>query len=251
MVFSDTTNKNGIIQRIEDACNLGDAGITGNSTLFLKITGYVNDYMKKVASALMEVDKMWKFDDYNYTDFPRGTATLVAGRRDYTLPAATTGGNAATLLGVIKVAVLDTNSTAQERTLQLTNLDEADLNNMYPSATPGLPFLYKLVSNSIKMWPIPSSTYCTMTSGLVVYFKRTPKPFDTTTTDAVEPGFVSTWHDILIYGAAATYLLPKNPKLAGAYFQLVNDHIDKLQDDFANMNDDVKNRIMPVRRSSR
>lgn len=249
MVLNDTTLKDGVVQHCEDFCNLGDAGITGNTTLFKKFVSNINIGNKLVASALMKVDARWKFDDYNNTDFPRGSATLVSGQRDYTLPAATTGGNAATLLGVTKIAVLDTNSTPQERTLKLTNLPEADLNNIY--AVSGLPEVYRLIGNSVKMWPAPSATYCTLASGLIVYFQRTPKPFDTTTTDAVEPGFMATHHILLSYFASYLYLLPKQKDLALSYLQMFNAGLEVLQVDYANMNDDNKNRITIKHRSSR
>ena len=134
MQFSDTTNKNGIIQNIESLCGLGDGGITGNTTLFYKITAYVNNAYNKIAIAILQSDKRWKWDDFNNTDFPRGAATLVSGQRDYTLPAATASGNAATLLGIHKIAVLDANSTPQEIVLKLTDRSEASLNNQYSSS---------------------------------------------------------------------------------------------------------------------
>lgn len=251
MVLNDIPNKDGIIQHCEDFCNLGDAAISGNTTLFKKFVSNINIGNKKIAAALIAVDKMWKFDDYNNTDFPRGTANLVNLQQDYTLPAATVSGNPATLLGLTKIAVLDTNSTPQERTLTLTNRDESDLNNQYRADTPGLPYLYKTIGNSIKMWPRPSSMYCTMTSGLVVYFKRTPKPFDTTTTDAMEPGFLSTHHILLSYYASYLYLLPKQKDLASEYLQLFNSGIEQLQDDYSDLNDDNKSQITTVHRSSR
>src|SRR3989344_5005180 len=167
MQYSSTSDNNGIIQNIESLCNLGDAGITGNTNLFLKVTGFINNAYNKVAIAMLQADKKWRWDDFNYTDLPRGTTTLVNGQRDYTLPAATSGGNAATLLGLQKIAVLDTGS--QERVLKLTNKSEADLNNQYSNS--GLPRFYKLVGNSIKMWPAADNgVSVTLTSGLIAYF---------------------------------------------------------------------------------
>ena len=249
MVFNDTTSKDGVIQQCEDFCLLGDAGITGNTLLFKRFTSWVNSANKLVASALMKVDARWKFDDYNYTNFPRGVADLTANQHDQTLPAATTSGDASTLLGVTKIAVLDTNSTPQERILVLTDLPESDLNNIY--SVGGLPCVYKLISNSVKMWPAPTSTYCTMLSGFIVYFQRTPTPFATSGTDSIQPGFLSPYHILLAYYASYMFFLPRQRDLALSYLQLFNDGIDKLQEDYSNLNDDNKSRIMPVHRSSR
>lgn len=247
MQFSDTTNKNGIIQNIESLCNLADAAITGNTTLFLKITGFVNNTYNKVALAILQADKKWKWDDFNYTDFPRGAATLVSGQQDYTLPAATTSGNAATLLGVHKIAVLTTDS--QERTLRLTNKSEAQLNNEHLNTT-GLPTVYKLLGNSLKMWPSPDSASCTLTSGLIVYFGRTPTQFTTSSTTA-QPGFTSAFHELLQLEASAQYLLPTKPKLAATYMALYISKLNELLDAYPHMNEDNENKIVMRRRSSR
>ena len=249
MQFSDTTNKNGIIQNVESLCNLSDGGITGNTTLFYKITGYVNNAYNKVAIALLQADKRWKWDDFNYTDFPRGAATLVSGQKDYTLPAATTSGNAATLLGVHKIAVFDKNSTPQEIVLKLTDRSEASLNNQYPDS--GLPTVYKLIGNSIKMWPAPDNNVTvTLASGLIVYFGRTPTQFTTSSTSA-QPGFAGAYHELLQLDAAAQYLLPTKAKLAASYLVLYKNMLDEFLDTFPHMNDDNQNKIIMRRRSSR
>lgn len=250
MVYNDTTTKAGIIQLIESLCSLGIGGITSNTNLFYRVTADVNLAYKKVASALLTVDKKWNWDDSNYTDFPRGVGTLVSSQQDYTLPAATAGGNAATLLRLIKIAVLDKNTTPQERILTLTDRPEADLNNQY--SADALPLVYKLIGNSVKMWPSPDNNVTvTLTNGLIVYYQRTPVPFDTSTTNAVEPGFIGSFHDILAYEAAGTYLLPQNPNLATTYLQLASQKLDQLLDAYTNKNAEIENRMIPVYRSSR
>ena len=147
MNYSNTTNKDGIVQNCESLCLLGDAGITGNTTLFAKFNGYINQAYHKVVSAIIAVDKRWAWDDSNYTDHPRGTVTLVTGQKDYTLPVRATSTDASTLLRVTKIAVLDTNSTPQERVLTLTDLPDADLNKIY--SPNGFPTLYKLIGSSV------------------------------------------------------------------------------------------------------
>lgn len=250
MQFNDTTNYNGLIQRCETNCALGRGDISGNTDLLKLFTNYINEANNKVVSALMRVDKRWQHDDYNYTDLPRATADLVSLQQDYTLPAATSGGNASTMLGLVKLAVKDVNSTPLEHVLQLTDLSESQLNNMFRSDTPGLPTYYKLVGNSVKIWPRPSSTYCTMTAGLVAYFKRTPTPFTTTST-TTQPGFMATYHPILALDASATYLKPNNPQLAASYALDFKNGLDDLLNDYADMDEDIKNQIKPVKRNPR
>lgn len=249
MVFSSTTDKNGLIQRIEQLTGLGDAGVSGNATLLKIVTGNVNNAYDKVVEAILKVDKNWKWDDFNYTNFPRATETLVAGQKDYTLPAATAGGNASTLLRVNKICVLDTNSTANEVELWPTNLAESELNDMYQ--TNGKPVYYKLIGNSVKMWPAPDAgVTVTLANGLVIYFQRTYDPFTSADTTQ-QPGFQATYHELLAYGAAATYLLPSNARLATSYLQLFNGGLEELQESRANQNQEVESRIIPRYRSSR
>lgn len=247
--FSDTTNKNGIIQNIESLCNMSDGGITGNTTLLAKITGFVNQANQNVAIALMQVDKRWQYDDFNNTDLPRAAATLVASQRDYTLPAASSSGNAATLLGIVKIVVLDKNSTPQERELKLTNLPEAELNNRYSTA--GLPLVYKLVGNSVKIWPAADAgVNVTLASGLIIYFKRTPVAFTVSST-TTQPGFMAPYHDVLEYEAAGKYMLPINRKLGEGYLDRAAGRLQELLNAYAHENEDSETKIRPIRRSSR
>ena len=248
MVFSSTANKNGIIQNCESLCSLGDAGITGNTILFAKFAGYVNQANLKVVSAIIAMDKRWAWDDSNYSDRPRATATLEASQKDYILPKRIDGADTSTLLRVNKVAVLDTNSTPQERVLTLTDLSEAELNNIY--STNGLPTYYKLIGDSVEIWPATSSTYCTLTNGLIVYFQRSPDPFTSSDTTQ-EPSFPVTFHDLLQLDASATYLLPTNPNLAATYLALFNNRLNLLQEEYAHRSDDNPNRIVPKYRNPR
>ena len=247
--FNDVTNKNGLIQNIESLCRLGDAGISGNATLMAKITGLINQENQNVAIALMQVDKRWQYDDFNNTDLPRAAVTLVNGQRDYTLPAASSSGNAATLLGIVKVVVLDANTTPQERVLLLTNEDEARLNNSH--ATSALPRVYKIIGNSIKIWPAADNgVSVTLASGLIIYFKRTPVAFTTAST-TTQPGFMAPFHDVLEYSVAGKYILPINRKLAERYLNLASVRMAELLDAYAHENEDSETKIRPVRRSSR
>ena len=244
--FSDTSNKNGLIQNIESLCNLSDGGISGNSTLLLKITGFINQANQDVAIALMQADKRWQYDDFNNTDLPRAAATLVADQRDYTLPAASSSGNASTLLGITKIVVLDTDS--QERILTLTDRTEAQLNNAYSSS--GLPVVYKLVGNSVKIWPAANSTGTTLSSGLIIYFKRTPVAFTSAST-TTQPGFMAPYHDILEYAAAGKYMLPLNKKLGDNYLDRASIRLQALLEAYAHENEDSETKIKFKRRSSR
>ena len=247
--FSDTTNKNGLIQNIESLCNLSDGGISGNSTLLAKITGFINQSNQNIAIALMQADKRWQYDDFNNTDLPRATATLVADQRDYTLPAASSSGNASTLLGIVKVVVLDANSTPQERELKLTNKSEAELNVRHSNSA--LPLVYKLVGNSVKIWPAADSgTNVTLASGLIIYFKRTPVAFTTAST-TTQPGFMAPFHDVIEYDVAGKYMLPLNKRLGEMYLDRASLRLKALLEAYSHENEDNETKVSFRRRSSR
>lgn len=234
MVFSDTTNKNGIVQFSEDLCKLGDGGITGDTVLFKKFTSLLNQAYKKVAMALLRVDRRWKFDDTNWTDFPIATIDLVTNQRDYTLPASTSGGNASTLWKVSLVEILGTDGIYHK----IDIMEDGELEN----TDTGTPTKYKLIGNSIRLQNIPVTGSVTLTAGLRITFQRSIVEFTVASTTE-QPGFMDSYHDLLAYDASATYLLPFNSQLAVNYMTIFENRLKLLQKDWANKNDDVVNII--------
>lgn len=226
--FSNTTTKAGIVQFSEDLCKLGDGGITNDTTLFLKFTALINQAYKKVAIALLRVDKRWKWDDTNYTDFPIATIDLVASQRDYTLPASTSGGNASTLWKINKVEILQSGSIYN--TIDLMDLDEEE------STSTGLPSKYRLIGNSIRFQISPTAN---LTNGLRITFQRSIIKFTTASTTE-QPGFIDSYHDLLAYDASSIYLMPINTQLAISYSIIFENRLKLLQTDWSNKNDNVK-----------
>ncbi len=200
MVFNDTSNKNGIIQKIEVLLRFQDGGISGDSTLLKQFTGLINDRYNEICAKILSWSSGWGWDDSNYTDHPRGVANLVGSQRDYTLPVAATSNDASTLLTVERIVVLDASGLEYE--LVPTDKSEASLNLDYLTA--GLPQFYKLTGNSVKIWPSANSSNTTLTNGLIVYFRRTPDQFTSSDTTQ-QPGFALPYHQILAYGAVLDY----------------------------------------------
>lgn len=219
MQYSNTTDKNGCIQYIESLCKLGDGGITGDTTLFKQITSYFNQADKKVSMALLRVDKNWKFDDVNYTDFPIATIDLVASQRDYTLPAATSGGNASTLWKIEKVEVLQTNGEYKEIRLMVDGEEE--------STSVTTPTAYNIIGGSIRFKELPLVS----TGGLRITFQRSGVAFTTASTTQ-QPGYMDAYHDLPCYDAAASYLLPFNADLATRYSNIFESRLLKLESDW-------------------
>jgi len=101
MEFSDTTNKDGIIQMIEKTTHLGDAAVSGSTSELAYFTQLINDWYLATDQWLKGVSRDWYFDDSNQTDFPYATTTIVDNQRDYTLPT--------DLRKLREVEILDTN----------------------------------------------------------------------------------------------------------------------------------------------
>jgi hypothetical protein len=229
MVFSDTTNKNGIVQFTESLCKLGDGGITNDAVLFKQITSYINQAYNKVCVALLRVDKNWKFDDSNYTDFPIATIALVLGQRDYTLPAAVSGGNASTLYKINRIRVK--NSAGIFEDIPLMDSDDVETLDTITS----FPSAYRLIGNSIRFKELLANV--TTTGGLEITFQRSQDDFTVADTTQ-QPGFMNAYHDLLAYDSAASYLLPINQQLAINYMTIFKDRLSELQGDYSNRNDD-------------
>jgi hypothetical protein len=193
MQYSDTTNKNGIIQDEEILLGFGDGGISGDTTRLKQMTSLNNlAYHKASIKFIQNSSPGFIWDDLNYTsNFPRGSQDLVVGQKDYALPTATgtySAANASTLLTVLKIAVLDSNG--QEKVLAESSASEAELNTYYN--TNGQPEVYKLINGSVKVWPAPASGQVTTTNGLVIYFQRSVSEFvynDTTKTPGIPVPF--------------------------------------------------------------
>lgn len=246
MVFSDTTNKNGIIQDIEVLLNFPDGGVTDDATLFAQITGLVNQSYLKVASYAASISPGWQWDDFNHSGFPRGTATLVDEQDDYTLPVATSGASAATLWRVIGVSVLD--SGGNEVKLTPTEVPEAILRERYE--TSGLPAFYRLVQNSAKLYPAPDSGSVTTANGLIVYFERSPDLFTSADTTQV-PGVPEPFHRMISLEAAMDYASARGTQNI-QYLQTKLTELRTQLDDFmSNRNKDDRARLVPRRESYR
>lgn len=82
MQFSNTTQKDGIIQRIEDYTNLGDGVISGDDTLLRKTAADVNETQYDLIVDIMQLQDSFDWDDPYRTDYPIATTPLTTNR-DY------------------------------------------------------------------------------------------------------------------------------------------------------------------------
>ena len=162
----------------------------------------INNAYEDVISWLINADGTWQFDDQNYTDLPIGTQTLVAAQKTYTFNDK--------FLQILEVQVKDIDGNWQI----LRPIDQREYSDLTPLdedfETDGLPEYYdKISDDTIKLFPGPSATYCTLASGLKIKFKRTASLYTSAevTTGTKEPGFASPFHYILAYMAAIPYCM--------------------------------------------
>lgn len=165
----------------------------------------INIAYEQVVAFILGCDGLWQFDDTNYTDFPIGTATLVAGQQDYTFNSAH--------LEIEGVSVLKADATWHK----LTPIDDQTQIGVDPAEffkTDGLPNYYDKQGRSVVLYPGPAAGNVTLASGLKVFFKRTADLYTSAqvTTGTKEPGFASPFHVILAYKAALPYAQSYKPK---------------------------------------
>lgn len=83
MKISDTTNKNGFIQRYERFTQLGDGVVSGDSDLLAIALADGNEAIYDLTTTIMLMQDSFDWDDPYKTDYPIATTPLVAGQRDY------------------------------------------------------------------------------------------------------------------------------------------------------------------------
>ncbi len=189
MEYSNTANSQGIIQDVDFLC-----GTNSSSYPVADKTRNINHAYHDINRLIWECCDYWQYDDANATAFPISTTTLVHGQQDYSIP-----------------------STAQRiRRIEVENLagDWVKLNPLIEEdigvalteylETAGLPAYYDMVDNSIFLYPKPSSAYCTLTSGLKVYYDRDIIEFTTASTTTI-PGFATPFHRLLSLQAAIDF----------------------------------------------
>ncbi len=92
--FSDTTNKNGLLQDAEFMLNLGDAGITGDSSaqaLPKVFTRLINKWLHRLVAFIFLSQDDWTWDDTSNAYYPIANRNMVATQQDYLFSAAAWG----------------------------------------------------------------------------------------------------------------------------------------------------------------
>ena len=199
--FSDTTNRNGLIQLIED--RTGAVSTSGSSYPLGAKTRDINSAFAYFMSLAVDSSGRWQVDDTNQTDYPIATSNLESGRQDYVFN--NDGGTPVNqILDIHRVEIKDANGNW----VLLKSIDESDLDIAIGSfeLTNGTPEYYDKTSNALFLYPSPSYD---STAGLKIYYSRTPSYFTVADTNKVA-GIPDMFHEYLALRPAYMYCLTKN-----------------------------------------
>lgn len=96
-----------------------------------------------VATVILAANSNWEWDDTNKTDFPIGTATMIAGQKDYTLPS--------DFVKIIRIEVKDAGGAWHK----LEQFDETQIQGIglteFMEST-GMPQYYREIGDSYELY---------------------------------------------------------------------------------------------------
>ncbi len=258
LAFSDTTNKNGVIQRCEIACGLGDGGISGNTTLLKQFTGIINSWYQKVVTMILASQTDWDWDDIGTTDgttptqsnYPIATFPLQTAQRDYPLGAS---------VKFLKLKRVDC-------TYDGTNWYKADAFdsgafNPVPRIGMGNDLLldaqvfsdftqpkYDVRALSLFIYPMPTAAQTAAGAKVRIEFTREPSEFvstDTTKTLGIDTPF----QPMIPLGASYEWTSINAPGLAMVIKPMVDDYEARLKEYYPMKDQDELMFLAPIRSS--
>lgn len=168
--------------------------IDTNSTDFpdVKLIRMLNVAQDKVVNAIQIKDRLFQYDDDNYTDLPEGYIDLTEDVNKYNIKE---DENFANILYVAKVFCMGKNGEYYE-----LSKGEIELETLDSVPVTGEPERYRISGKTIVLTPAPDYTNTTETvpqqAKLKVYFARTPKKILVTDT-TLEVGVPTTFHHLL------------------------------------------------------
>lgn len=203
MKFSDTSNKNGIIQQCERTCRLGDSGISGNSKLLKWFTSMINEAGHEVWALIMKSCGGWQYLDSNSdSDDVQVAKNITSGTAKYAI--------AANELTIRQVAVQYESGGPLKDLIPITPErfeSEIGISAQQAANQTGKPTHYILYANYIQLFPCPDYT---LNAGLNVWVDLAQHDFVDTDTTA-EPGFASPFHGTLYRRSSLEYLSVNEP----------------------------------------
>lgn len=241
MVFSNTTDRTGIVELLEDLTNTQSSS-TSSYPLKTK-TRDINNAFANYNMIAQKSSGAWEADDTNQVDYPIITTNLVAGQQDYSFTVDEQGNQ---ILDIYRVELANQDGIFS----QLIPLDEVDMKGVSLTEfmkTQGTAIFYRKTANGIFLYAPTSYNY---TNGLKIYYARTPTYFLSTDTTK-KPGIPDMFHEYLAMRPAYFYALKTGQPTAQAYGNEMLALEDRIGDYYANRSRDTKTQVRTVYRSSR
>src|SRR3990167_176850 len=207
--FNDTSNQDGILQRIEQELGFSEDYITGDTTRRTQWAGSINLALDKVFHIIFGADGRWQFDDSNHTTYPILTGNLVDGQRDYSFTEDSDGN---LVLDIYRVFVR-MSSTAPYYEIFPRDVQsdaEGEISGFIDGLnTEGRPQTYDKTATGIFIDPIPNAN---STAGLKIYVNREGSYFTSSdvTAQTKIPGFAGLYHLYCVYEPAYQYAMANN-----------------------------------------
>ena len=246
--FSDTSNKNGIVQEVERELGLDYGVISGNTTKLKELTVAVNRALDDYTTLALKSSGEWQWDDSNHGDYPIIKTNLVDGQSSYLF---TTDEQGNLILDIFKVLILPSATATLYQEIypidQQTKDHAPDITA--ENTAEGVPYQYDKTANGIFLDP-PSSYNAT--NGLKVLINREASYFTTVDTTR-KPGIPGIHHEYIVVKAAyklarrtgkttQASLLAEVTKYEGNEERRIS---GKIQEYFGKRNKDVAHVITP------
>lgn len=190
MVFSNTTDGNGIIEQVRDIMR-----VDATQWPTIRVANSVNNWLDHVTGYAIGADRNFDWDDTNHTKLPIGTTNLVANQSDYSFFADEQGNP---ILTLTRIDVLASSGGDWQK---LALIDDSNISIALDEfeSVAGIPKYYdKIADNIVRLYPKPSAS---ITSGLKFYFQRSPSYFTATDTTK-SPGVAPVLHRGFVMAAA-------------------------------------------------
>lgn len=245
MQFSDTTNKNGLIQDCEFWTGLGDARISGNATLLKVFTNLINRRADRLYGRLGVRSPLSQTDDTNYDNHPFSTFAIASGTHDYQF-LETEDGEAITDITAVMIQRSAADTDYYELDKLTLDTPGAALVMSPNSDNTGIPTGYIERNNTVFFNRIPDYNAYGK-----VFFKRSPSYFTSADTTKV-PGFDAHHHRLLSLGASYDWILVNKAENTALITRLESEieRAEREFESFADMRNPTVRRIVPAYQSA-
>lgn len=227
MKFSDSTTKSGIVEKVRFL------------TKTTASTYHINDITREVNNALddyfvmaMEASGLWNIDDITFTDYAEATTALVAGQRDYQMPAG--------LLDVESVFYKNQSGNWLPLTPTSQRLYNGDLEEIYKND--GTPLFYEKRADGFLLYPASDFSQA---ASLKIKYRRIPNYFVTTDTDKLA-GIPEIHHEYLVLPPVYNYNIKEGKSIKNDFYQLKEKMEAKIKRYWSGRGKDMPVRIRPA-----